>query len=65
MRSGGRSGRVCQGIRAESSWPVITARAGTWAERVVADPSVRVSTASWNADVVPEIQLFEEVGRRP
>jgi hypothetical protein len=35
------------------------------AERFVADPSIRVSVAGWNADVVPEMQLFEEVDRLP
>jgi hypothetical protein len=35
------------------------------AARFIADPSIRVSVASWNADVVPEMHLFEEVGRRP
>jgi hypothetical protein len=35
------------------------------AERFVADPSIRISIASWNADVVPEMHLYEEVDRLP
>ena len=35
------------------------------AERFVADPSIRNTVASWNADIVPEMHLFEEVDRRP